>query len=157
MEKIESVLNAKNLKIAIVASKFNEFIVENLVQGAVDFLKKHENSLEDLKIFYVPGAYEIPFAAQEVALANNFDAIICLGAVIRGSTSHYDFVAGESVSGISKVSLSQRIPISFGILTTETIEQAIERAGTKLGNKGWEAASAAVEMANFKKLLKKFS
>jgi len=157
MEKVESVLNAKNLKIAIVASKFNDFIVENLVQGAVDFLKKHENSLEDLKIFYVPGAYEIPFAAQEVAFTNNYDAIICLGAVIRGSTSHYDFVAGESVSGISKVSLSQRIPISFGILTTETIEQAIERAGTKLGNKGWEAASAAVEMANLKLLLKKFS
>jgi 6,7-dimethyl-8-ribityllumazine synthase len=141
-------LVANNHKFAIVVSRFNEFITNKLLSGALDSLRRHGAEDEDIEIIWVPGAYEIPFIAQNLALSKKHDAIICLGAVIRGATSHYDLVASEVSKGIAKVSLEHNLPIIFGILTTESIEQAIERAGTKHGNKGSDAATSAIELAN---------
>jgi 6,7-dimethyl-8-ribityllumazine synthase len=141
-------LVANNHKFAIVVSRFNEFITNKLLSGALDSLRRHGAEDEDIEIIWVPGAYEIPFIAQNLALSKKHDAIICLGAVIRGATSHYDLVAAEVSKGIAKVSLEHNLPIIFGILTTESIEQAIERAGTKHGNKGSDAATSAIELAN---------
>ena len=133
-------------KFAIVASRFNAFIVDHLVSGAVDALVRHGVARENITIAKVPGAWEIPFAAGRIASSKKVDAVIALGAVIRGATPHFDFVAGEAAKGVAQASMSSGVPIAFGVLTTDTIEQAVERAGTKAGNKGWDAATTAIEM-----------
>jgi 6,7-dimethyl-8-ribityllumazine synthase len=146
--KIEGSLNGSKLKVVIVAARFNDFIVSKLVAGALDCLHRHEVNSSNVDEVWVPGAFEIPLAALSLAESGKYDAIICLGAVIRGSTSHYDYVCSETAKGISHVSLKTKVPTIFGVVTTDTIEQAIERAGTKAGNKGWDAAMAAIEMGN---------
>lgn len=148
MKVYEGKLVAEGLKFAVVVGRFNEFIGSKLLSGALDGLKRHGVKDDDIEIAWVPGAFEIPLIAKKMAKSKKYDAVICLGAVIRGATSHYDFVAGEVSKGIAKVSLDEDIPVIFGVLTTENIEQAIERAGTKSGNKGYEAAVTAIEMAN---------
>lgn len=145
---IEANLNAKGKKFGIVAARFNDFIVDKLVSGALDALIRSGAQDEDIAIVKVPGAFEIPLAAAKIAALKKYDAIICLGAVIRGATTHYDYVCAEVSKGIAAVSLEAKVPVMFGILTTETIEQAIERAGTKSGNKGFDVAMGAIEMAN---------
>ena len=145
---VEGNFEARGIKVAIVAARFNAFIVEKLVQGATDALVRHGASADDIMLVWVPGAYEIPSVAKRLSEANKFDAVICLGCVINGGTDHYDFVAGEAAKGIAHVAFESSIPVIFGVLTTNTIEQAIERAGTKLGNKGADAAIAAIEMIN---------
>jgi 6,7-dimethyl-8-ribityllumazine synthase len=150
---IEGNLNAAGLKFGIVVSRFNDFITSHLVDGAVDAIVRHGASEDDIDVFKVPGAFEIPPVAKKLCAQNKYDAVICLGAVIRGATPHFNFVASEASKGVGSVGLEANIPVLYGILTTDTIEQAIERAGTKSGNKGWETAMSAVEMANlFKKL-----
>jgi 6,7-dimethyl-8-ribityllumazine synthase len=147
MNVIEGQFHANGKKVAIVVARFNSFIVDSLLAGAVDTLKRHGNvNDEDITVVKVPGAYEMPLAAQKVAKSGNYDAIIALGAVIRGGTPHFDFVAGECNKGLAQVSLNHDIPVAFGVITTDNIEQAIERAGTKAGNKGSEAALTALEM-----------
>ena len=153
MKIIEGNLVAKGLKIGIVVGRFNEFIVSKLLSGAIDALKRHGLSDEDIEIAWVPGAFEIPIVAKKMAKCKKYDAVICLGAVIKGSTPHFDYVCSEASKGIASVALEQELPIIFGVLTTDSIEQAIERAGTKAGNKGYDAAVTAIEMAN---LLKEF-
>lgn len=148
MKIYEGKLSAQNLRFGIIVSRFNDFIGEHLVGGALDALKRSGAQEEDIDLYKVPGAFEIPLLAKRVANSGRYDAVICLGAVIRGSTPHFDYVANEVSKGIASVSLESNIPIAFGVLTTDTIEQAIERAGTKAGNKGWDAAMAAIEMAN---------
>ena len=147
-KKIEGNLIVQGLKFGIVASRFNEFITSKLIEGATDALTRHGALDEDITIAWAPGSFEIPLVAQKMAKSGKYDAIICLGAVIRGSTAHFDYVAGEVAKGIAQVSLQSGVPVIFGVLTTETIEQAIERAGTKAGNKGFDAGNAAIEMAN---------
>lgn len=142
------ILDGSGLKVAIIVGKFNQFICQSLVDGAVDCLVQHKTSESDIDIFWVPGGFEIPLAAKTAAKTGKYDVIICLGAVIRGATPHFDFVAGNAASGIGAVSLDAEIPVMFGIITTENIEQAIERAGTKAGNKGWDAALSAIEMVS---------
>lgn len=144
----EGKLIVSGSKFAIVAGRFNEFISSRLLGGAIDGLIRHGANEEDIEVTYVPGAFEIPLVAQKMAASKHFDAVICLGAVIRGSTPHFEYVASEVSKGIAKVSLDTGIPVIFGVLTTDSIEQAIERAGTKAGNKGYEAAVAAIEMVN---------
>ena len=153
MKIYEGIVSGKNLKLAIVVSRFNEFITSKLLSGAIDTLKRHETAEEDISVIWVPGAFEIPLLAQKLAESKNFDAIICLGAVIRGATTHYDYVCNEVSKGIAQISLKTGIPTIFGIVTTENIQQAIERAGTKSGNKGVDAAISAMEMANLVKSL----
>jgi 6,7-dimethyl-8-ribityllumazine synthase len=136
------------LKIGIINSRFNEFITSKLLSGALDALVRHDVKDEDIEIAWVPGAYEIPMTAQRMASSEKYDAIICLGAVIRGATPHFDYIAAEASKGIAQVGLKTGLPVIFGVITTDTIEQAIERAGTKVGNKGTEAAVTAIEMAN---------
>jgi 6,7-dimethyl-8-ribityllumazine synthase len=143
---IEGKLDAKGLKFAIVASRFNEFIVDKLIGGAVDYLVRHGAEPADITLIRVPGAYEMPLAAKRLAAKGDHAAVICLGAIIRGSTPHFDFVANECAKGLAQSMLESEIPLGFGVLTTDTLEQAIERAGSKAGNKGVEAASAALEM-----------
>jgi len=145
---IEAGLSAKGKKFGIIAARFNDFITEKLVSGAIDALKRSGAEDGDITLVKVPGAFEIPLVAKKMAIASRYDAIICLGAVIRGATSHYDYVCSEVSKGIAAVSMDHGLPVIFGILTTESIEQAIERAGTKAGNKGFDAALAAIEMAN---------
>jgi len=153
MKTFEGELQAKGLKFAIIVSRFNDFIGSKLLDGAVDALVRHGASDQNIDIIKVPGAYEIPLAAKKVASNKKHDAIICLGAIIRGATPHFDYVAAEASKGIAQASLDSGIPIAFGVLTTDTIEQAVERAGTKSGNKGWDCAMVAIEMAQlFKKL-----
>jgi len=149
---IEGKFAAEGLRIGIVAARFNEFITNKLVSGAVDAWTRHGTVEENITLAWVPGAFEIPLAAQKMANTHNYDAVICLGAVIRGSTPHFDYVAGEVTKGVAHVGLETGIPIIFGVLTTENIEQAIERAGTKSGNKGFDAAMTAIEMANLLKI-----
>lgn len=139
---------ASPIKIGIVASRFNEFITSKLVGGALDGLKRHDVDEENIELAWVPGAFEIPVIANKMAQSGRYDAVICVGAVIRGSTSHYDYVCAEVSKGIAQVSLNTGVPVLFGVLTTDTIEQAIERAGSKAGNKGFECAEGAVEMVN---------
>jgi len=146
--KIEGSLNASKLKVAIVCARFNEFITSKLLGAAVDCLHRHDINLQNVDEIWVPGAFEIPLAAMTLAESKKYDAVICLGAVIRGSTSHYDIVCNEAAKGVSHAALKTGVPVIFGVLTTDTIEQAIERAGTKAGNKGWDCAMAAIEMAN---------
>ncbi len=142
-------LSAEGKRFAIVASRFNSFIVDRLVGGAVDALRRHGASEDDITVVWVPGAFEIPVVARKLARAGSpFHAVICLGAVIRGDTPHFDYVAGECARGVAEVARTSDVPVVFGVLTTESLEQAIDRAGAKAGNKGWESAMAAVEMAN---------
>ncbi|TAN49489.1 MAG: 6,7-dimethyl-8-ribityllumazine synthase [Methylococcaceae bacterium] len=148
IKTIEGHLNAADTRYCIIASRFNSFIVEQLVGGAVDVLVRHGAKPEDITLAKTPGAYELPLAVQRAAASKKYDAIIALGAVIRGATPHFDFVAGECVKGLATVSLQHDIPVAFGVLTTDTIEQAIERAGTKAGNNGAAAAMSALEMVN---------
>ncbi len=145
---LEGQLLAEGLKIGIIAARFNEFITSKLLGGAMDAIVRHGGKQEDITVAWVPGAFEIPLAAQKMANSKKYDAIICLGAVIRGSTSHYDYVCAEVSKGIAHVSMDSGIPVMFGVLTTDTIEQAIERAGTKAGNKGFDCAVGAIEMAD---------
>ena len=151
MKVLEGNLVAKDVKIGIVASRFNEFIVSKLISGAEDTLLRHDVSADNITLAWVPGAFEIPLAAKKMAESGKYDAVICLGTVIRGATSHYDYVCNEVSKGIAQVSLSTGVPVMFGILTTENIEQAIERAGTKAGNKGSDCALGAIEMINLAK------
>lgn len=148
MKVIEGAFSGEGLKIGIIASRFNEFITSKLVSGAEDCLKRHGVADENMSVAWVPGAFEIPVIAKRMAASGKYDAVICLGAVIRGATSHYDYVCAEVSKGIAAVSLDTGIPVLFGILTTDTIEQAIERAGTKAGNKGTDCAMSALEMIN---------
>lgn len=148
MKKIEGMIVANGAKIGIVAARFNEFIVSKLVSGAEDALLRHSVNPDDISVAWVPGAFEIPVVAKKMAMSGKYDAVICLGAVIRGATSHYDYVCNEVSKGIASVSLESGIPVMFGVVTTENIEQAIERAGTKAGNKGFECAEGAIEMVN---------
>jgi 6,7-dimethyl-8-ribityllumazine synthase len=153
MKMYEGNLVAQELKFGIIVGRFNEFIGGKLLSGALDALKRHGVEESEIEIAWVPGAFEIPLAAKKMVKTNKYDAVICLGAVIRGSTPHFDYVSSEVSKGIASVSLETEVPVIFGVLTTDTIEQAIERAGTKAGNKGYDAAVTAIEMAN---LLKQF-
>ena len=148
MKIYEGKLLAQDLRFGIVVSRFNDFICERLLGGALDALTRSGAEERDIEIFKVPGAFEIPLLAKKLAMSNRYDAVICLGAVIRGATPHFDYVANEVSKGVASVGLEAGIPIAFGVLTTDTLEQAIERAGSKSGNKGWDAAVAAIEMAN---------
>ena len=145
---LEGQLTAKDFRFAIVVSRFNDFICSRLVEGAMDALLRHGALDEQVLLVKVPGAFELPLAARKLAMSGQYDAVICIGAVIRGATPHFDYVAAEVSKGIANVSLESNIPITFGVLTTDNLEQAIERAGSKSGNKGFEAAVAAIEMAN---------
>ena len=148
MKTLEGKLVAKGIRVGIVAARFNEFITSKLLSGAMDGLVRHDVREEDIHVAWVPGAFEIPLIASKMAKSGKYDAVICLGAVIRGSTSHYDYVCNEVSKGIAAVGLDSGIPVLFGVLTTENIEQAIERAGTKAGNKGYDCALGAIEMVN---------
>lgn len=148
MTTFEGKIVSKGIKVAIVASRFNEFITAKLLSGAMDGLVRHDVREEDVDVAWVPGAFEIPLIAKKLAECGRYDAVICLGAVIRGATSHYDYVCAEVSKGIAQVSLATGVPVLFGVLTTDTIEQAVERAGTKAGNKGFDCATSAIEMVN---------
>jgi 6,7-dimethyl-8-ribityllumazine synthase len=148
MKTFEGNLVGTGLRIGIVAGRFNELIVSKLVGGALDALKRHGVAEDDVDVAWVPGAFEIPLIAKKMAESGRYDAVVTLGAVIRGATPHFDYVCNECAKGVASLSLSTGIPVIFGVLTTDTIEQAIERAGTKAGNKGWDSAAAAIEMAN---------
>jgi 6,7-dimethyl-8-ribityllumazine synthase len=149
----EGKLTGKGLKFALVVGRFNEFISTHLLSGALDNLRRHEVADDDIDIAWVPGAFEMPLIAQKLATSGRYDAVICLGAVIRGGTPHFDYVASEVAKGIAKVGLDSGLPVVFGVLTTDSVEQAVERAGTKAGNKGWAAATTALEMANLLRVL----
>lgn len=151
MKIYEGNLIAKDARVGIVAARFNEFIVSKLLSGAIDGLTRHEVADENIEVMWVPGAFEIPLMAKKMAKSGKYDAVICLGAVIRGATSHYDYVCNEVSKGIASISLETEIPVMFGVVTTENIEQAIERAGTKAGNKGYDCALGAIEMINLLK------
>lgn len=153
MRTFEGKLVAEGVRIGIVAARFNEFITAKLLSGALDHLKRENVDEKDIDVAWVPGAFEIPLVASKMAKSGRYDAIICLGAVIRGSTSHYDYVCSEVSKGIAQISLAREIPVMFGVLTTDTIEQAIERAGTKAGNKGAECAQSAIEMVNLMRMV----
>ena len=148
MIEINGNLDAKDMKFAIIVSRFNSLITEKLLEGALDCINRHNGDMANVTIVRVPGAFEIPLVAKKLAKSGIFDAVVCLGAVIRGSTPHFDYVASEVSKGIANVSLETEIPIIFGVLTTDTLEQAIERAGTKMGNKGFDAALSAIELVN---------
>ncbi|MEV2283516.1 6,7-dimethyl-8-ribityllumazine synthase [Paenibacillus larvae] len=149
----EGLLVTEQLKFGIVIGRFNEFITSKLLSGALDALKRHGAKEEEIDVAWVPGAFEIPLIAQKMAESGKYDAVITLGTVIRGSTPHFDYVCAEVSKGVAAINLKTGVPTIFGVLTTDSIEQAVERAGTKAGNKGWEAASAAIEMANLTKQL----
>jgi 6,7-dimethyl-8-ribityllumazine synthase len=149
----EGRLSGEGLHFAVVVGRFNEFIAGHLLDGALDNLRRHDVADADIEVAWVPGAFEIPLVAQRLAAAGKYDAVICLGAVIRGGTPHFDYVAAETAKGIAKVGLDSGVPVVFGVLTTDSIEQAVERAGTKAGNKGWAAATTALEMANLLRVL----
>ncbi len=153
MKVIEGKLNAKDLKFGIVVGRFNEFISSKLLAGAMDALTRHGAEDKAIEVAWSPGSFEIPLIAKRMAKSGKYDAVICLGAVIRGATPHFDYVAAEVSKGIANVMLDSEVPIAFGVLTTDSIEQAIERAGTKSGNKGFDAAMSAIEMANLMKEL----
>lgn len=153
MKTFEGKLVAEGLRVGIVAARFNEFITAKLLSGAMDGLLRHDVRQEDIHVAWVPGAFEIPLVAAKLAKSGKYDAVICLGAVIRGSTSHYDYVCSEVSKGIAAVALETGVPVMFGVLTTENIEQAIERAGTKAGNKGYDCALGAIEMASLLRAL----
>ncbi len=152
-KSIEGKLEAQGLRVGLLVSRFNSFVSERLVDGAVDALLRHGAASDDISVVRVPGAFEIPSVARQMVASGRYDAIVCLGAVIRGATPHFDYVSAEVSKGVASVSLDAGIPVAFGVLTTDTIEQAIERAGSKAGNKGFDAAMAAIEMANLYKEL----
>ena len=153
MRTLEGKVVAREIKVGIVAARFNEFIVSKLIGGALDGLLRHDVKEEDITLAWVPGAFELPLTAQKMAKSGKYDAVICLGAVIRGATSHYDLVCNEAAKGIAQVGLQTGVPIMFGVVTTENIEQAIERAGTKAGNKGYDCALSVIETVNLLKAL----
>lgn len=153
MNVLEGKLTAKDMKVAIVVARFNEFITSKLLSGAVDCLIRHEAKDEDITVAWVPGAFEIPMACKKLAESGKYDAVIALGAVIRGATPHFDYVCAEASKGIAQVSVQTGVPVAFGVLTTENIQQAIERAGTKAGNKGVDCAMSAMEMVNLFKAM----
>lgn len=153
MRTIEGELQAKGFKFGIIVSRFNDFITSRLLEGAVDALLRHGAAEGDIEVVKVPGAFEIPLIAKKLAMKGTYQAVICLGTVIRGATPHFDYIAAEVSKGIAVASLESGVPISFGIITADTIEQAVERAGTKAGNKGWDAAITAIEMAQVVKRL----
>jgi 6,7-dimethyl-8-ribityllumazine synthase len=150
----EGKISAEGCRFAIIVSRFNDFIGSKLVEGALDALKRHGGDENQISVYKVPGAFEIPMTAKKIVNTGKYDAVICLGAVIRGATPHFDYVAAEVSKGIAAVSLESSVPITFGVLTTDNLEQAIERAGSKVGNKGWDAAMAAMEMVNLYKEMK---
>jgi 6,7-dimethyl-8-ribityllumazine synthase len=152
---IEGNLSVEGRSFGIVAARFNDFVVKALLEGAIDAIRRHGGDAGAVDVVWVPGSYEIPVAARALALSGGYDAVVCLGAVIRGATAHFDYVAGGVAGGISQVALETGVPVIFGVITTETIEQAIERAGTKMGNKGFEAAVSAMEMADLMPKLQK--
>jgi 6,7-dimethyl-8-ribityllumazine synthase len=154
MKKFEGNLDAKKLKFGIVVSRYNDFITSKLLDGALDCLHRHRCEDDNINVAWVPGAFEIPSAAKIMAESKKYDAIICLGAVIKGDSSHNQYIASETIKGAAKISLELNIPVAFGVITPDSLEQAIERAGTKRGNKGWEAALSAIEMANLFKEMK---
>jgi len=145
---IEGKLDASGLKIAVIASRFNDFVTARLIEGAVDCLTRHGSGDKDLTVIRVPGSFELPLAAKRAASSGKFDAVVCLGALIRGQTPHFDYIAAEVTKGVAQVSLDSGIPVTFGVITADTLEQAVDRAGAKSGNKGFEAALGAVEMAD---------
>jgi len=145
---LEGYLSAKGKKVALVVSRFNELISTKLREGAMDCLIRHDAEEKNITTIWVPGSFEIPLVAQKVAKSGKYDAVVCLGAIIRGGTPHFDYVAGEVAKGVAQVALSSQVPVIFGVITADSIEQAIERAGTKAGNKGWDAALSAIEMAD---------
>lgn len=151
----EGVLSAEKMSVAIVASRFNDMITKELLEGSLDCLKRHGAIEKDIHVYWVPGAFEIPRIARELASTKRFDGVICLGAVIRGATPHFDMVAAEVSKGVARVATESEVPVIFGVLTTDSIEQALERAGTKAGNKGWDAALSMIEMANLIRSIKK--
>ena len=146
--RLEGKLDAAGLKVGLVVSRFNNFLTDKLLEGALDCLVRHGAAEADQVVAYVPGALEIPAAAARMLAGGRYDVVICLGAVVRGDTPHFDYVAAESSKGIAKLGMESKIPVIYGVITTDTLEQAVERAGTKSGNKGWDAAMAAIEMAN---------
>jgi len=148
MSTFEGQLVARDFKFGIVVSRFNEFISKNLLSGAIDSLKRHEAAMENVDVAWVPGSFEIPLVASKMAASGKYDAVICLGAVIRGSTPHFDYVAAEVSKGVARAGLDSGVPVAFGIITADTLEQAVDRAGAKAGNKGWQAALTAIEMSN---------
>jgi 6,7-dimethyl-8-ribityllumazine synthase len=148
IKQIEGTLSAKDSRFALVVSRFNDFIGQKLVEGAIDCIRRHGGSDENIAIYRCPGAFELPMVCKKVAVSGSFDAVIALGVIIRGSTPHFDVIAAEATKGIAQVSLDTMVPVAFGVLTTENLEQAIERAGTKAGNKGFDAAMTAIEMVN---------
>jgi 6,7-dimethyl-8-ribityllumazine synthase len=148
VQKIQGLLNAKNKKFAIIVSRFNELISTKLLEGALDCLLRHHANDKDITIYWTPGSFELPLIAKKAAGSGDFNAVICLGAVIRGDTPHFEYIASEVTKGIAQVSLSSELPVIFGVITADSIEQAIERAGTKAGNKGWDAALSAIEMVD---------
>lgn len=151
MKTLEGKITGKGLKVAVVVSRFNEFITNKLLGGAVDCLTRHDCNEENITVAWVPGAFEIPMVAKKLAMSKKYDAVICLGAVIRGATPHFDYVCAECAKGIAQVGMESSVPVTFGVLTTENIQQAVERAGSKSGNKGVDAAMAAMEMASLMK------
>jgi 6,7-dimethyl-8-ribityllumazine synthase len=148
VQKVQGLLNAKNKKFAIVVSRFNELISAKLLEGALDCLMRHHANDKDITIYWTPGSFELPLVAKKAVSSGDFDAVICLGAVIRGDTPHFEYIASEVTKGIAQVSLTSELPVIFGVITADSIEQAIERAGTKAGNKGWDAALSAIEMVD---------
>jgi len=148
-------LQGRGLKIGVVVARFNEFVTRRLLEGALAALERHGVNGEDISVFWVPGSFELPLVARTEALSGKLDAVVCLGAVIRGETAHFDYVAGQAASGIARASQDSGVPVTFGVLTTDTVEQAINRAGGKSGNKGYDAAVAAIEMANLARELKR--
>ncbi len=155
MRTVEGKLVAKDLRFGIVISRFNELLSARLLEGALDCLERHGASREDVTVAWTPGSFELPIVAQRLARRDEIDAVVCLGVVIRGGTPHFDYIAGEAAKGIAKVSLDSGKPVIFGVITADTVDQAIERAGTKAGNKGWQAALSAIEMANLDVELRK--
>lgn len=155
MTKYEGALDGSGLRVALVCSRFNGFITDSLLAGATDGLRRHGVAEDDIDVAWVPGAFELPLVAHRLASAGSYDAVAVLGAVIRGATSHYDLVAGQCAAGVTRAQLDTGVPVIFGVLTTETVEQAIERAGTKAGNKGYEAAEAAIEMSQLLRAIPK--
>ena len=153
MTTFEGKLGGKGMKFALVVGRFNEMISNRLYEGALDCLRRHDVADGDVDVAWVPGAFEMPLVAKRLAESGRYDAVLCLGAVIRGGTPHFEYIAAEAAKGIAKVSLDSGVPVVFGVLTTDTIEQAVERAGTKAGNKGWSAAATALEMANLGRVL----
>jgi 6,7-dimethyl-8-ribityllumazine synthase len=145
---VQGKLDAKGLKVSVIASRFNDFITDRLIDGAVDCLVRHGAQEDQITVYRVPGSFELPLAAKKVVSAGNVDAVICLGALIRGQTPHFDFIASEVTKGIAQISLDSGVPVTFGVITADSLEQAVDRAGAKVGNKGFDAASGAIEMVN---------